>query len=206
MSEFILGVILAGGLGTRMGGGDKPLKEVGGVSILERVIRRLKPQCGGLVLNANGDPARLKNFSLPVIADTIPDYAGPLAGVLAGMRYAQANCPRNALVLSVAGDCPFLPQNLAARLASARIEAQADIAVAASGGWNHPVIALWPVTLAEALEEALRSGLRKIDSWTAGYKTASAEWPVAPYDPFFNANAPEDILAAAEILKARPAA
>ena len=193
-------VILAGGLGTRMGGGDKPLKTVGGISILQRVITRLQPQCAGVVINANGAPERLSAFGLPVIADTITGYAGPLAGVLAGMEHCAANCPNITLILSAAADCPFLPGDLCRRLGQARDAAGADIAVAASGGWRHPTIALWPVALAAALAAALERGERKIDRWTADYETVAVEWAIEGFDPFFNANAPEDIQEAERLI------
>jgi molybdopterin-guanine dinucleotide biosynthesis protein A len=196
------GVILAGGLARRMGGGDKPLRLVGGQTILERVIASVGPQCGALALNANGDPARFESFSLPVVADSVEGFAGPLAGVLAGMDFAQG---RGAdWLLSAAADCPFLPHDLVARLAQARDAQGADIVVATSGGQAHPVIALWRVALRDDLRRALvDEGLRKIDGFTARYVCAHVDWPDAPVDPFFNANAPEDLEAAERALALR---
>jgi molybdenum cofactor guanylyltransferase len=191
------GVLLAGGLARRMGGGDKPMRQIGGRTILERVIARLKPQCDGLILNANGDPARFAAFGLPVVADTVKDFPGPLAGILAALDWAAANRPDAEFILSAAADCPFLPRDLVARLQQARITEGAQLAVAASDGQSHPVIGLWSVALREELRHALVvEDIRKIDRWTARYRLATVEWPVDPLDPFFNANTMDDIAAA----------
>jgi molybdenum cofactor guanylyltransferase len=187
-------VLLAGGLARRMGGGDKPMRQIGGHTILARVIARLKPQCDGLILNANGDPARFASFALPVIPDTVADFPGPLAGILAALDWAAANRPGISWVLSAAADCPFLPRDLVARLQQARTEQNAQLAVAASGGQSHPVIGLWSVGLREELRHALIvEDIRKIDRWTARYQLATVEWPTKPLDPFFNANTMDDI-------------
>jgi molybdenum cofactor guanylyltransferase len=187
-------VLLAGGLARRMGGGDKPMRVIGGRSILERVIARLKPQCDGLILNANGDPARFAAFGLPVVADTVADFPGPLAGILAGLDWVAANRPNAQWMLSAAGDCPFLPRDLVARLAAARAAEDAELAVAASDGQSHPVIGLWRVALREELRHALVvEDIRKIDRWTARYPLATVTWPIEPLDPFFNANTMDDI-------------
>jgi molybdopterin-guanine dinucleotide biosynthesis protein A len=188
------GVLLAGGLARRMGGGDKPMRLIGGRTILERVIARLKPQCDGLILNANGDPARFASFALPVISDTVADFPGPLAGILAALDWAATNRPEISWVLSAAADCPFLPRDLVARLHRARTEENAQLAVAASGGQSHPVIGLWGVALREELRHALVvEDVRKIDRWTARYRLATVTWPLEPLDPFFNANTVDDI-------------
>src|SRR3954469_20652914 len=150
-----LGVLLAGGLARRMGGGDKPMRTIGGRTILERVIARLSPQCSGLMLNANGDPARFAPFGLTVVADDVPGFPGPLAGILAALDWTAANRPEVEWVLSAAGDCPFLPRNLIARLHEERIAANAELAVAASGGQSHPVIGLWRVGLRDELASRL---------------------------------------------------
>ena len=161
------GVLLAGGLARRMGGGDKPMRQIGGRTILDRVIARLKPQCDGLILNANGDPARFAAFGLPIIPDTVADFPGPLAGILAALDWAVANRPDVEFILSAAADCPFLPRDLVARLHRARAEQNAQLAVAASGGQSHPVIGLWSVGLREELRHALVvEDVRKIDRWT----------------------------------------
>ena len=193
-NEQIPGVLLAGGLARRMGGGDKPMRTIGGRTILERVIARLQPQCDGLILNANGDPARFAAFGLPVIADGVADFPGPLAGILAGLDWAAANRPDVEFILSAAADCPFLPRDLVARLDHARREQNAELAVAASDEQTHPVIGLWSVKLREELRHALvKEDVRKIDRWTARYPLATVTWPTTPLDPFFNANTVEDI-------------
>ncbi|MEY9358186.1 molybdopterin-guanine dinucleotide biosynthesis protein A [Bradyrhizobium yuanmingense] len=189
-----LGVLLAGGLARRMGGGDKPMRTIGGRTILERVIARLAPQCSGLILNANGDPARFAAYGLQVVADDVPGFPGPLAGILAALDWAAANRPQIEWVLSAAGDCPFLPRDLVAQLHEARARENARLAVAASGEQSHPVIGLWRVALREELRHALvDEDLRKIDRWTARYPLATVTWPNEPLDPFFNANTVEDI-------------
>lgn len=188
------GVLLAGGLARRMGGGDKPMRLIAGRTILERVITRLEPQCDGLVLNANGDPSRFAAFGLPVIADTVKDFPGPLAGVLAALDWTAANRPGVEFILSAAADCPFLPRDLVARLHRARLEQDAQLAVAASAGQSHPVIGLWNVALRDELRHALvAEDVRKIDRWTARYRLATVTWPTDQLDPFFNANTMDDI-------------
>jgi molybdopterin-guanine dinucleotide biosynthesis protein A len=188
------GVLLAGGLARRMGGGDKPMREIGGRTILDRVIARLEPQCDGLVLNANGNPTRFAAFGLPVIADSVADYPGPLAGILAALDWTATHRPDVTWILSAAGDCPFLPRDLVTRLHRARAEQDAQLAVASSGGQIHPVIGLWHVGLREDLRHALMvEDTRKITRWTARYKLATVDWPTRPLDPFFNANTIEDI-------------
>jgi molybdopterin-guanine dinucleotide biosynthesis protein A len=202
-TESILGLVLAGGLARRMGGGDKARIRVGGATILERVLARLKPQCAAIILNANGDPVRFADSGLPVVADSVPGFAGPLAGILAGLDWAAANAPDLADVISVPGDCPFLPRDLVAQLAAARQTDGAPLACARSGEWRHPVVGLWPVALREDLRRALvDEGLRKIEIFTARYGVAMAEWPATPVDPFFNVNTPQDA-AAAERLAAQ---
>ncbi len=199
---MILGVVLAGGLATRMGGGDKGLRVIDGKTILARVIARIGPQVDRLAINANGDPERFIDFALPVIADDMPDRPGPLAGVLAAMTYAAEFTPCQR-VLSVASDCPFLPRDLAPRLLAITKLHDARVAVARSGGFAQPTIALWDVSLRHDLRRALADeGLRKIDRFTARYPVSHVDWPVEPYDPFFNANTPED-LALAESIAAR---
>jgi molybdopterin-guanine dinucleotide biosynthesis protein A len=190
----IPGVLLAGGLARRMGGGDKPMRSIAGRTILDRVIARLAPQCDGLIINANGDPARFAAFGLPVIADDVADFPGPLAGILAALDWAAANRPDVSLVLSAAADCPFLPRDLVSRLHQALVAENAQLAVAASDGQSHPVIGLWSVSLRDELRHSLViEDIRKIDRWTARYRLATVTWPTTPLDPFFNANTVEDI-------------
>jgi molybdopterin-guanine dinucleotide biosynthesis protein A len=196
----ILGLVLAGGLARRMGGGDKTRIRIGGKTILERVLARLKPQCAAVILNANGDPARFADTGLPVVPDTVPDFAGPLAGILAGLDWAAAHVPAIADVASVPGDCPFLPADLVARLSAARQAAGVPLACARSGDWRHPVVGLWPVALREDLRKALvEENMHKIESWTARHGIAIGDWPATPVDPFFNVNTPVDAAEAERI-------
>jgi molybdopterin-guanine dinucleotide biosynthesis protein A len=188
-----LGLVLAGGLARRMGGGDKALIEIGGRAILDRVIETITPQCDRIILNANGDSSRFARFGLPVVPDDIPDFAGPLAGILAGLDWAATNRPDIEWIASVPGDCPFLPTDLVGRLHTARIDAGTPLACAKSGEWRHPVAGLWPVALRADLRRALvDEDLHKIEVWTARHGIAIAEWPDQPVDPFFNVNTPED--------------
>ena len=194
MTIETFGLVLAGGLARRMGGGDKALIRIGDATILQRTLARLKPQVSGIVLNAYGDPARFAASGLPVVADSVPDFAGPLAGILAGLDWAAANRPDTAWVVSVPGDCPFLPRDLVARLHAARVAEGKPLACAHSGDWRHPVVGLWPVALREDLRHALMvEDLRKIEVWTARHGVALADWPLEPVDPFFNVNTPEDV-------------
>jgi len=187
-----LGVVLAGGRARRMGGADKAQIEIGGATILQRVLDRIRPQCRRVILNTNADPQRFAATGLPVVADSVPDFAGPLAGILAALDWTAEHAPQSDWLLSVPSDCPFLPRDLAARLHRARIEAAAQLACASSGARRHPVIALWPVRLREDLRRALTvEDVRKVDEWTANYTVGVAEWPITPIDPFFNVNTPE---------------
>jgi len=194
MTIETFGLVLAGGLARRMGGGDKALIRIGSETILQRALARLTPQVSGIVLNANGDPARFATFGLPVVADSVPDFAGPLAGILAGLDWIAANRPETEWMVSVPGDCPFLPRDLVARLHAARITEGKPLACAHSGDWRHPVVGLWRVALREDLRHAITvEDLRKIEVWTARHGVALADWPTEPVDPFFNVNTPEDV-------------
>lgn len=198
----VVGLLLAGGQSRRMGGGDKALRPFGGGTLLDRVIRRLRPQVDALVLNANGDPARFGCFKLPVVSDSIPGFAGPLAGVLAGLDWTAAQRPDCPYIVSVATDTPFLPLDLVPRLAEELAAAGADLACAASGGRAHPVFGLWPVRLRENLRRAVvDEAIRKVDLWTGRYRLVTVCFPDTPVDPFFNANRPEDFEAAAALLQ-----
>ena len=199
----LVGLLLAGGQSRRMGGGDKTLRSLGGIPLLEHVIERLRPQVDTLVLNANGDPSRFAKFGLPVVADSVPGFAGPLAGVLAGLEWAaahRADCP---FVVSVATDAPFLPTDLTSRFIEAIERDAADLACAASDGRSHPVFGLWPVRLRNDLRRAVvEEGIRKVDQWTARHRLVTVSFLIDPIDPFFNANRPEDLATAEALLAA----
>jgi molybdenum cofactor guanylyltransferase len=197
----IAGIVLAGGLSRRMGGGDKSLRLLAGRPILAHIVERAAPQVVALALNANGDAARFAAFGLPVVADSVPDFAGPLAGVLAGLDWAAARVPGATHVASFAGDAPFLPRDLVARLAAALGDGRHALACAASGGRAHPVFGLWPVALRDALRRAVtEEGMRKVDVWTARYALVTVDFATAPIDPFFNANRPDDLAEAERLV------
>lgn len=183
-----------------MGGGDKFLQPLGGRPLLARVIERATPQVAGLVINANGDAGRFAPFALPVAADVVEGFVGPLAGILTGLEWVRGQAPHCAWVASFATDTPFVPEDLVARLLAAVARDRADIACACSGGRSHPVFGLWPVALAPALRQALTAGARKIDAWTAGYRVAQVNFPNEPFDPFFNVNTPGDLQEAERLL------
>ena len=185
-----------------MGGGDKCLLMLEGRTLLDHVVDRARPQVSQLLLNAGGDPDRFAHTDLPVVADVVGGFAGPLAGVLTGLTWAREHAPGCAWVASFATDTPFLPGDLVARLADA-VEGGAELACAASGGRSHPVFGLWPVRLCDALRDALvREDVRKIDTWTARYRLATVPFPTEPFDPFFNVNAPEDLETATRLTEA----
>lgn len=197
----VLGVILAGGRSSRMGGGDKGLLALGGVRLIDRVVARLGPQCDGLALNANGDPSRFADLGLPVLPDSVGGFAGPLAGVLAGLDHA-AGAGYGSIV-TAAADTPFFPADLVARLRAAAGPEGLALAASRDGEgqlWRHPTFGLWPVALREDLRAALEGGLRKIVAWTDSHGAGTAEFASTPFDPFFNVNTPEE-LAQAETLQ-----
>jgi molybdopterin-guanine dinucleotide biosynthesis protein A len=201
----VAGVILAGGLARRMGGGDKGLRPLGGTTLLDRVIARAAPQVSPLWLNANGDPARFARWGLPVVPDDVPGAPGPLAGILAALDRAAAERPGIDLVASIPCDAPFIPRDLVARLAAARRDRGAEIALAASGGRAHPVAALWPVALRHDLRRALvEEGLRKVEGWAGRHRTVTVEFGCDPVDPFLNGNTPEDLAEAERLLARHP--
>ncbi len=199
-----VGVILAGGQSRRMGGGDKCLRPLGGRPILAHVIERARPQVAALILNANGDPARFLSYGLPVVGDPIPGFAGPLVGVLAGLEWTATHAPSAEFVVSFAADAPFVPRDLVARLSEVAHHAAAELAVATSAGQVHPVIGLWKVSLRQALRSAIvDEDIRKVDTWTARFRTAVVEFPVAGRDPFFNVNDASDLAEAGLLLEPR---
>jgi len=193
-------LVLAGGLARRMGGGDKVRIRIGGATILDRVLACLSAQCPHLAINANGDPARFADTGLPVLADDVEGFVGPLAGVLAGLDFMATEAPGIEWMLSVPGDCPFLPDDLVERLHQARRGMGTPLACARSGDWRHPVVGLWPLALRQDLRRALvDEGLHKIEAWTGRHGVAIADWPEEPVDPFFNVNTPEDVAKADRI-------
>lgn len=199
-----VGVLLAGGLARRMGGGDKPLRTLGGKPILDHVVARARPQVAELLLNVNGDPARFAAYGLPTAVDVIDGHAGPLAGVLTGMEWARKAHPEAKWLASFATDAPFFPETLVRHLRSA-VDDGAEIACAQSADRTHPVFALWPVALADDLRAAMtQEDMRKIDAWTARYRIVHVDFSTEPFDPFFNINKPEN-LAEAETLFAEAA-
>jgi molybdenum cofactor guanylyltransferase len=194
----VTGVLLAGGRSRRMGGGDKGLLPLAGQAMLGHVIDRLAPQVGAIVINANGDPLRFQAFGLPVVADTIAGFVGPLAGVLAGMRWSLAHAPQGRWIVTAPGDAPLLPLDLVGALRAALDGAAGQIALARSNGALHPVIGLWPVALAGDLEDQLQKGVRKVLDWSDRHGTVAVDFPHQqlaglPVDPFFNANTPAEL-------------
>ncbi len=202
MNPPVVGVLLAGGRARRMGGGDKCLRPLGGRPLLEHIIARAGPQVARLIINANDDPARFAEWSLPVVGDSVGGRPGPLAGVLAGMDWAAAHAPKAPLIATFATDAPFLPADLVAGLARHVTKSQ-PLACAVSAGRAHPVFGLWPVALRADLRKALTGeGVRKVDVWTARHGLAEVDFPFSRIDPFFNVNRPEDLARAEELLAA----
>jgi molybdopterin-guanine dinucleotide biosynthesis protein A len=200
----IAGVILAGGLAQRMGGGDKCLLPLGGRPMLAHVIERLAPQVDRLAINANGDPARLRAFGLPVLADSVAGFPGPLAGVLAGLDWAAEEGAE--LLISAAGDTPFFPADLVAGLRAAAGAAGTPLAMAATQGEGggterHPTFGLWPVAMREDLRASIAGGTRRVVDWTEPRGCARAVFH-GPGQPFFNVNTPADLARAEAMLAA----
>lgn len=198
-----LGVILAGGQSRRMGGGDKCLTPLGDATLLTHVIERLSPQVEDICLNANGDAARFAAYNLPVISDTIDGFAGPLAGVLAGLDWAAAQGADH--IVTAAADTPFFPADIVPRLLLASEIENKPIAMAATPNeagkvMLHPVFGLWPVDSREDLRAALTGGMRKVILWADTHGVAKAVFSTDPFDPFFNVNTPEDLAQARRYL------
>lgn len=193
-------VILAGGLARRMGGGAKSLRLLNDRPILDHVIDRIAPQVDQVILNVNGNPAPFAPYDMPIVADSIPDFAGPLAGVLAGLDWAADH--GDSAVISVAADTPFLPADLVVRLQADQGPSGMCLAATRDGvrRYLQPTFGLWPVVLRDDLRAALRGGTRKITHWTERHNAGIADFPVMPNDPFFNINTPEDLITAQSIL------
>ncbi|MEI9431424.1 molybdenum cofactor guanylyltransferase MobA [Mesorhizobium sp. Cs1299R1N3] len=206
MKRYVAGIILAGGQSRRMGGGDKALLPLGGGCVLDQVLSRFGPQFETLALSANGDPARFARFGLPVLADTLEGFAGPLAGILTGLEWAAAGRPCKAVV-TAAGDTPFLPLDLVDRLAAAVDERPGSIAVAFSSGRRHPTFALWPTGCREALRHFLvDEDNKRVSAFIEQRDYVEVEFPFLqsagqPIDPFFNINVPDDLALAERLLQ-----
>ena len=204
------GVVIAGGRSSRMDHREKALLDLAGEPMLGRVIDRLRPQVGRMVINANGDPKRFAQFGLPIVADTIEGHEGPLAGLQAGLQWARAETPDARFIASVAADTPFIPDDLVARLLAALDDAGASSAIASSGGEWTPVVGLWSVALADALAEAMRQGVRAVHRFATARGSAVVEFPFVEIggeriDPFFNVNTPADLEKARALLAAEQA-
>ncbi|NVO27466.1 molybdenum cofactor guanylyltransferase MobA [Donghicola sp. C2-DW-16] len=195
-------VILAGGKATRMGGGDKGLRTIGGKPLLDHVLDRMRPQSGPIALNANGDPERFAGYGVPVLPDTLPDHPGPLAGVLAGLDWAAAQ--GHEAIVTAAADTPFFPADLVERLQQDAGPSGLALAATREGDkvWRQPTFGLWPVALRDDLRAALENGLRKIVMWTDQHNAGLAIFDSNPVDPFFNINTPDDITEAERLLEA----
>lgn len=207
MTDPVAGVLLAGGLSRRMGGGDKSLRLLGGRAILDHVLERVRPQVGPLLLNANGDGGRFADYGLPVLGDCVAGFAGPLAGILTGMEWAAESSPESQWLASFACDAPFMPCDLVHRLLEAALAESADLACARSRGRSHPVFGLWRLDLRGDLRRALiEEEIRKVDRWTARHKLLEVDFPdietsLGPLDPFFNTNRLEDVAEAEAYLE-----
>jgi len=205
LTDPVVGILLAGGRSSRMGGGDKCLRPLAGRPILAHIIERLKPQVCDMIINANGDVARFASFGLPVVADSVAGYAGPLAGVHAGLQWVRANRPDIRYAVTIAADTPFFPSDLVQRFL-AELAHHPTLLVARSEEGVHPVVGLWPVTLAGDLEDSLKEGMRKVGSFTEEHGAVEVSFPPVkvggrPIDPFFNINRPEDLAEAEALVK-----
>ena len=201
----VTGVLLAGGRSARMGGQEKALLELSGKPMLAHLIARMGPQVGTLIINANGDAVRFSPFGLPVVPDTLEDFAGPLAGLHAGMVWAQRKTPSARFVASVPGDTPFIPRELVARLKSALLASRATCAIAASRSKQHPIVGLWDISLARTIADALEKGVRAMHRFAGDNASAVVDFPNfeiggAAIDPFFNVNTLADLETAQMLL------
>ncbi|WP_137388648.1 molybdenum cofactor guanylyltransferase MobA [Rhodoligotrophos defluvii] len=203
--DAVVGVILAGGRGSRLGGVDKALVDLGGEPLIAHGIRRLQPQVAALLINANGDAQRFRQFGLPVVPDeNQASRAGPLGGLLAGMRATSSLVPDTKWLVSLPCDTPFPPADLVEQLL--RCAGDALVMRAASGGRVHHLVAAWRLSLFRDLEQAIASGMRKVAAWVSRHEphVGTVEFPTEPFDPFFNINRPEDLRQAALILSSQP--
>ena len=205
VSPPTVGAILAGGLARRLGGGDKGLRMIGDRTVLSRLVDRLSPQVTRLVLNANDDPRRFGSLGLPVVADSLPGHPGPLAGVVASLEWTASSALEVEWVVTVPGDAPFIPRNLVSRLHATRKRDATILACAGSRGRTHPVVALWPVSILDALRRAVaEDGIHKVHEFMQGYSCTVVEWEAEPVDPFFNVNTPADLIEADHLAAVLP--
>jgi molybdopterin-guanine dinucleotide biosynthesis protein A len=207
----MIGIVLAGGRSSRMGGGDKALLQLAGRTLLAHVIERLSQQVDEIVLNVNGDSARFASFGLPIAPDAIGGHAGPLAGVHAGIAWAKANRPQSRCVMTVAADTPFFPGDLARRFGATTSMENPDLVVARSESGLHPTFGLWPLSIVSDLEKSLRAAERKALEFVARHDAKHVAFPPAvigdrAIDPFFNINRPEDLAEAEALLRATASA
>ena len=186
-------VILAGGLGRRMGAGDKSQQLLAGRTLLDQAIERLTDQASPIVLSSNRDHCEYPGIDLPLVKDALKGHLGPLVGILSAMEWLQENEVQCQWLVSVASDTPWYPLDLVERLETAAENESAEVVVCASNGRTHPVFALWSISLASALRSSLERGMRKIDAFTADFRTVTVDWPVETIDPFFNVNTPEEL-------------
>jgi molybdenum cofactor guanylyltransferase len=199
-ANAIVGVILAGGQSRRFGGGDKFLKKLNGRLLIEHVVDRVRPQIDRLIINSNSDASSFENLGLPVVADSIQGYAGPLAGILTGMEWVQKNAIGCEWIVTFPSDAPFVPLDCVDKMQSCAEKDKVEIVCAASNGRTHPVCALWQVSLAGDLRKAMENEeMRKIDLWTARHLLSTVEFSSQPFDPFFNINRREDLERAEQI-------
>lgn len=203
----VTGVLLAGGMGRRMGGGDKPLRDLAGKSLLSHSVARARPQVESLVLNVNGDVDRFAHYDMPVVTDVVEGYAGPLAGIHAAMEWSRRTHAESKWLVSFATDAPFFPTNMVSSFLETQVRSEAQIICARSRGRTHPVFALWSLDLVQELRSAMvDEDLRKIDQWTSRYTVGFVDFdePAQTVDPFFNINRPEDLAEAEQLFKDRP--
>lgn len=196
-SQSLIGIILAGGLAKRMGGGDKCLLPLAGKTLLQRTVERAQPQVSQLLLNANGNSLRFARTRLPVVPDIYLGNPGPLAGIHAGLSWMKSTTPDAEWLASFASDTPFFPNDLVARLLDAAKNRHSQLAVATSNSRIHPIFALWHKSLLDEIEEQLQTGeMPRLQDWIKQQNVVEVEFQAEKYDPFFNINVPQDLYAA----------
>lgn len=201
MVKDAVGVILAGGQARRMGGVDKALIPLGGMTLIERAVARASVQVSDLLINANGDPKRFAHLGLPVVPDPVGGFVGPIAGVLAGFEWMRANRPEARWLASFACDCPFFPMDMVERLVAKALGERAKVAVAESGAQHHPVFAVWSAEISATPDDVLvKRGLRKMDDFIATLPNVRVRFDTDPIDPFVNINTPEELALAEDYI------